>query len=640
MSIQYRPEIDGLRAIAVLSVLGFHAFPTMIPGGFVGVDIFFVISGYLITSILLAENQVGALNLKGFYARRIIRIFPALIVVLAACFLTGWYTMIASEFKQLGKHILAGATFYSNFSLWFESGYFDKASELKPLLHLWSLGIEEQFYIVWPLLIMVFARLHIRSRTWIIFFILLSLAWSQYLVVFDRTQAFYSPLARAWELLIGSLLAFDFSGRRSIVQRLQHPTVPWLGLGLLLFSVVCLSSENRFPGAWAMVPAIGSFLLLVPNAESAVLRGFLSHRWLVNIGLISFPLYLWHWPLLSFARIFEGQEPPLAVRIGLLCLAFILATCTYHGIEKSIRKIRPKFAVVLLLLLMVLVALVGKNIYDRDGLDRIRYKKMIALSPELKQDFIEWEHTGLLPNTQCERAFQFPGSSICLSTHPERLPNAALIGDSHAFHGYWGLSQALDAQGENLILLGRGACLPFKGFKRGADADGCQPHMDQTLAWVKDQPSITKVLLMFRGRYLANHSSEAGKTDFRVALEKTIELMQKADKKVYLFSPVSEPGFDPRLCVGSLPLGRKPPDNCDISRSQDLAHRQDLMEIFAQVATKYPSVIVVDPSNYLCEGDVCPLTHNGKSIFKDENHLSYSGSLLLGRRLLESHILN
>lgn len=639
MTIKYRPEIDGLRALAVLSVLGFHAFPTLLPGGFVGVDIFFVISGYLITSILLVENQVGALSWKGFYARRIIRIFPALIVVLVACFLTGWYTMIASEFKQLGKHILAGATFYSNFSLWFESGYFDKASELKPLLHLWSLGIEEQFYIVWPLLIMVLARLHIRSNNWLILFILLSLGWSQYLVFFDRTQAFYSPLARAWELLIGALLAFDFFGRRSIVQRLQNPAVPWLGLGLLLFSVVWFSSESRFPGAWALVPAIGSFLLLVPNAESAVLRGFVSHRWLVNIGLISFPLYLWHWPLLSFARIFEGQEPSLAMRSGLICLAFFLATCTYLGIEKPIRKIRPKIAVVLLLFFMVLVALVGKNIYDRDGLGRSRYKKMIVLSSELKQDFVEWENTGLLPKTQCALAFQFPGSSICLTTHPARLPNAALIGDSHAFHGYWGLSQALDAQGENLILLGRGACLPFLGYKRGSDADGCQPHMDQTLDSVKDQASITKVFLVFRGRYLANQSSQAGQDEFRAALEKTIELMLKAGKKVYLFSPVSEPGFDPRLCVGSLPLGRKPPDNCGISRSQDLSKRLDLMAVLAQVVTRYPMVTFIDPSNYLCEGDICPLTHNGKSVFKDENHLSYSGSLLLGQRLLESNIL-
>jgi hypothetical protein len=163
--------------------------------------------------------------------------------------------------------------------------------------------------------------------------------------------------------------------------------------------------------------------------------------------------------------------------------------------------------------------------------------------------------------------------------------------------------------------------------------------MDQTLDSVKDQASITKVFLVFRGRYLANQSSQAGQDEFRAALEKTIELMLKAGKKVYLFSPVSEPGFDPRLCVGSLPLGRKPPDNCGISRSQDLSKRLDLMAVLAQVVTRYPMVIFIDPSNYLCEGDICPLTHNGKSVFKDENHLSYSGSLLLGQRLLESNIL-
>lgn len=639
MTINYRPEIDGLRALAVLSVLGFHAFPSFLPGGFVGVDIFFVISGFLITSILLVENKVGAPSWKGFYARRIIRIFPALIVVLTACFFIGWYTLIASEFKQLGKHIFVGAAFYSNFSLWFESGYFDKASELKPLLHLWSLGIEEQFYFVWPLLLIVLARLNFRANPLVFLLALLSLFWAEFLVFSDGAQAFYSPIARAWELLFGALLAFDLSGHGSILKRLQHPVVPWVGLSLFLLAVGWLSPENRFPGAWALVPVVATFLLLVPNADSSVHRNFLSHRWLVNIGLISYPLYLWHWPLLSFARIFQGQEPPFAMRIGLLCLAFFLATCTYQGIEKPIRKLRPKFAVVLLFSLMVLVALVGKNIYDRDGLDRIRYKKMIALSEEVKQDFVEWENTGLLPNTQCERAFQFPGSSICLSTYPERLPNAAVIGDSHAFHGYWGLSKALDAHGENLILLGRGACLPFIGYKRGSDADGCQPHIDKTLYWVKDQTSITKVFLIFRGRYFANQSTEAAKDELRVALEKTIEVMLKAGKKVYLFSPVSEPGFDPRLCVGSLPLGRKPPENCGISRSQDFEKRLDLMKVIAQVVTHYPMVTFIDPSNYFCDGDACPLTHNGKSIFKDENHLSYSGSLLLGQRLLESNIL-
>jgi peptidoglycan/LPS O-acetylase OafA/YrhL len=150
MTIAYRPDIEGLRAVAVLSVVGFHAFPELFPGGFIGVDIFFVISGYLITSILLTESSNQGIQFLAFYARRIVRIFPALILVLAASLFVGWHTLLAVEYKQLGKHIAAGAAFVSNFSLWFEAGYFDRASESKPLLHLWSLAIEEQFYIVWP----------------------------------------------------------------------------------------------------------------------------------------------------------------------------------------------------------------------------------------------------------------------------------------------------------------------------------------------------------------------------------------------------------------------------------------------------------------------------------------------------------
>jgi len=193
----YRADIDGLRAIAVLSVLGFHAFPSLFPGGFVGVDVFFVISGYLITRILRDELQSGGIRIGDFYARRIVRIFPALLVVLLACLLTGWYTLLAAEYQQLGKHIFAGAAFVSNLALWQEAGYFDVLSDKKPLLHLWSLGIEEQFYIAWPVVLWLLSKRRFLPE-WVLGLALVSLAFSSFQVVHDRTQAFYSPLSRAW----------------------------------------------------------------------------------------------------------------------------------------------------------------------------------------------------------------------------------------------------------------------------------------------------------------------------------------------------------------------------------------------------------------------------------------------------------
>lgn len=639
MSIAYRPDIDGLRAVAVVSVIGFHAFPSWISGGFVGVDVFFVISGFLISSILLEEAQGAGISLWAFYGRRIIRIFPALVLVLAACFFGGWYTLFASEYKQLGKHMVAGATFFSNIVLWMEAGYFDKASETKPLLHLWSLGIEEQFYIFWPILLMGLLKLRRCVIAIALTALFVSLAFACYMVFEDRTQAFYSPLLRAWELLAGALLALVQRTKPALGERLQHPALSWTGGVLILLGVSALSPTNPFPGPLALLPVVGTFLLIAASPSGWVNRKVLAHPMLVNIGLISYPLYMWHWPLLSFANLMDGGQPAMGMRVAIVAVTFVLAWLTYQWVEKPVRKLNKRVAIGILVALMAVLGVLGKNIYDRDGLERIRHKKIIVLEPQVKQDFLEWEETGLIPKTPCATPFQFPGSVACLTTHPERMPTAAVIGDSHAFHAYWGLSRALDGVGENLVLLGRGACVPFAGHKRGNDSDRCQPHMDETLSWVEKNAAIKKVFFIFRGRYLPNQSSLAAQELFQNSMERTLQQMLQAGKKVYVFLPVSEPGFDPRLCVGGLPFGRKAPLSCDISRSHDLAQRLDLMRLMEAVLKRHPSVKVLDPSAYLCEGDVCPLIRNGKSVFKDENHLSYSGSLLLGQKMLDAGVL-
>jgi peptidoglycan/LPS O-acetylase OafA/YrhL len=207
MQASYRPDVDGLRAIAVLSVVIFHAFPTLLTGGFVGVDVFFVISGYLISSIIVKNLESGDLGFVEFYSRRIRRIFPVLILVLLVCLLVGWQVLMADEYAQLGLHIAAGAGFVSNFVLWAESGYFDTASDAKPLLHLWSLGIEEQFYIVWPLLMWSVHKAKIRFGLMVGLVLLVSFAWNVGTVGAQPVSAFYMPYSRVWELVIGALLA-------------------------------------------------------------------------------------------------------------------------------------------------------------------------------------------------------------------------------------------------------------------------------------------------------------------------------------------------------------------------------------------------------------------------------------------------
>jgi peptidoglycan/LPS O-acetylase OafA/YrhL len=357
---KYRPDIDGLRAIAVIAVLAFHAFPNWVRGGFIGVDVFFVISGYLISIIIFDNLDKGTFSFTKFYARRIKRIFPALIIVLVACFTFGWFTLLTDEFKQLGKHIAAGAGFVSNFVLWDEAGYFDNSAETKPLLHLWSLGIEEQFYIVWPLLLWLAWKNKFNLLKITILLAVISFALNVKGIKQDAVATFYSPHTRFWELLCGSILAWFTLYKKSTYQNIfikldgflalviyrdkkkadgksLANVTSFIGLLLLLYGFWQINKELSFPGKWALIPVLGAVLIIMAGSKAWVNRTILSNRIMVWFGLISFPLYLWHWPLLSFARIIEGEVPSRNLRIALVILSIALAWLTYRFIERPVR---------------------------------------------------------------------------------------------------------------------------------------------------------------------------------------------------------------------------------------------------------------------------------------------------------------
>jgi peptidoglycan/LPS O-acetylase OafA/YrhL len=248
-SLKYRSDIDGLRAIAILSVIAFHAFPSWCQGGFVGVDIFFVISGYLISTIIFTSlEQTDSFSFKQFYARRIKRIFPALILVMATCYLLGWFTLLTDEYKQLGKHIAGGSGFVSNFILWNETGYFDKGATLKPLQHLWSLGIEEQFYIVWPLLL--YFAWKFRFNLLVLALIIISASfWASVIKVnHDAIGGFYSPATRFWELMIGSVLAYLMLYRPNKNNIKLQSVKAFAGIILIVVAVFGLNKNIAFPG--------------------------------------------------------------------------------------------------------------------------------------------------------------------------------------------------------------------------------------------------------------------------------------------------------------------------------------------------------------------------------------------------------
>jgi peptidoglycan/LPS O-acetylase OafA/YrhL len=305
---KYRADIDGLRAIAVLSVVAFHAFPGVVRGGFVGVDIFFVISGYLICTILFQNLERGSFSFTEFYVRRIRRIFPALVLVLVFVMVVGWFVLTADEYRQLGKQVAGGAGFVSNLLLWREAGYFDSSAEIKPLLHLWSLGIEEQFYLVWPCLLWFAWRRRFSPLTLTLVVAAASFCLNIAVVQGDMVAAFYSPVTRFWELLSGSLLAWWHLHRAP--DRAAGPVTANLlsgsGLALLAAGFGMIHGELRFPGFWAAIPVAGALLVIAAGPAAWGNRVVLSSRICVWFGLISYPLYLWHWPLLSYARIVQG----------------------------------------------------------------------------------------------------------------------------------------------------------------------------------------------------------------------------------------------------------------------------------------------------------------------------------------------
>lgn len=621
MSLPYRADVDGLRAVAILIVVAFHAFPDMFPGGFIGVDVFFVISGYLITSILQHEMQASRWSLVSFYARRILRIFPALILVLLVCLFVGWHTLLAPEYMQLGKHLGLGTLFVSNIGLWWEAGYFDKVSESKPLLHLWSLAIEEQFYIVWPIVLWVVLRTRL-SATRIVFTLgVISLLLSAWWVWTDPTQAFYSPVSRAWELLAGAYLALNpriFRPIRPVVRRLAF-------LGLLLATVL-LNSKMPFPGLIALLPVVASMILVSAPTKQDWTESLLAHPWMVALGKVSYPWYLWHWPLLSFAYIIESGNASVALRVGLVLASLLLAVLTYKLWELPLRRLPRRMVISLLLLGMVVLGLLGKNIHDRYGLERIRHKNLIQLDQASSQDFLDFEKQGLITDAKCEKPFKFPERDVCLLAHADQPVSAVVIGDSHAVHAFWGLARAFDARGLNLAVRGKGACVPVMAARSGTATSECERHMDTALHEIARDANVRAVALVFRGRYLTEQSSTQERQEFEEKLDATLSLLQSAGKEILYFMPVVEPGFDPRLCVGALPLGRKPPYSCVIEKVSDDAKSETLRASAVRVLSRWPKVRLIDPNEKFCHQGLCPIIQDGHSIFKDENHLSEFGS--------------
>jgi len=343
--VSYRPDIDGLRAIAVLSVVICHAFPKTLSGGFVGVDIFFVISGFLITSILVMGLEEARFSIADFYARRVRRLFPVLAIMLGVTLILGAMFQLPNDYMHLGIQTLGGVGFVANIVEWQSSGYFSALTESKPLLHLWSLGIEEQFYLAWPLLLWLSWRLRLKPGVFLSTIAAASLAYSLYKVSYDSIGAFYSPISRFWELAVGGLLGVAMLHRPWHRATKLQDAMGIAGLVLAIMSFVLIKPGKNFPGILAMAPVASALLIIGAGSHAITNRHVLSNRVMVWFGLISYPLYLWHWPILVFVWNGTLGASPMAIRNATLLAVIVsiaLAWASYRFVEMPLKSQKSK----------------------------------------------------------------------------------------------------------------------------------------------------------------------------------------------------------------------------------------------------------------------------------------------------------
>jgi peptidoglycan/LPS O-acetylase OafA/YrhL len=618
---KYRPDIDGLRAVAVLSVVGYHAFRSVVRGGFIGVDIFFVISGFLISSIIFDSLKRDSFSFIEFYRRRIARIFPALLLLLFACYAVGWLTLLPPEYKELGKQIAGGAGYVSNFVLWNEHGYFEQAADAKPLLHLWSLGIEEQYYIFWPLLSYVAwkRRLNLLAITLAIGAV--SFALNVGKASTDSVAAFYSPQTRFWELLVGSALAYGVLHRERWASNDNVALAEarsLVGAALIAVGLATIAVDRAFPGWWALLPTIGTALIISAGATAWLNRTVLSNRVLVWFGLISYPLYLWHWPLLSFAQIIENGLPPRPVRLVAVVASIALAWLTYELVEKPLRFGRFKAAKgVGLFACMIVVGALGFQSFASGGLT----SRSIAKSTrQLTAAMTDWDYyqTPSLSGQPADITNRFIGLS----------PQSVLfIGDS-LMAQYYPRVAVLYSDRDKLprysaLFVAKPGCRPIPhGEAVNTRNYGCDAYYVAVMRTAKD-PVYREIVIA--ANWEAMFSDKVG-TENLSEFTADIKALKQLGKDIVLISlhPHSSL-FDPlqlakpfRFALFSRDAQRIP-QNLWHDRPQ--LERQD-QEVTARLADLARAVgaTMVDPFDYFCTAAKCPVVVAGKPLYRDEWH--------------------
>jgi peptidoglycan/LPS O-acetylase OafA/YrhL len=652
--MDYRREIDGLRALAVLPVILFHAGFEAFSGGFVGVDVFFVISGYLITTIILTELEQGKFSIVNFYERRARRILPALFLVMLVCIPFAWFWLLPSDMKVFSQSLVAVSVFASNILFWLQTGYFDKAAELKPLLHTWSLAVEEQYYVLFPLFLMLFWKL---GKRWILvtlgLIFVASLAVAQWGAYAKPTAAFFLLPTRVWELLIGAFASFYLSqtNRKDFGKGLSE-VAGWFGVALIMYAVFAYSKATPFPGFYALVPTMGAVLIILFATQQTTVGKFVGNKVFVGVGLISYSAYLWHQPLFAFARERSLTEPSGMVFLILSIGALILAYFTWRYVESPFRsKDNFKRRTVFKLSLVFSIVFVSLGISGHFGL--------FSPNESLPEDFmIQFSWNKL--RTSCDDGMDPKVGEVpfCrLGASGISKPVAAVFGDSHSE----ALNPVFDKLGKELnfsyVHNGLGGCLPLVGIdvvKGNWDKEICKSLADKQIKFVKDNDIKTVFLigrwsLYTQGEYEKNMtkffltksegtelSREASRKVFTEAFLKTLSKYEELGVNVVIVLQVPQQKFDPKKFYSKLLASDLIGSNdssvgvreLSVGYAEHLLLQQFNRQFFDTLKDR-ANVKLFNPDPYFCHDSRCFLGNSESSYYCDDNHINSAGSFLL-----------
>ncbi|WP_374555289.1 acyltransferase family protein [Aquitalea pelogenes] len=660
--IDYRPDIDGLRALAITSVILYHGFPSIFKGGFVGVDIFFVISGYLISSIIFTKLSSNDFSFIEFYIHRAKRIFPSLAVILTASYIVGWFAFFPDEFKQLGKHIAAGSAFVQNIILTSESGYFSNASELKPLIHLWSLAVEEQFYIAFPLVIWITWRLRISIPLILFTLTILSFKLNIQFSYSNQVKAYFLAKNRFWEILAGSIIAymqtftFNVNSKKNTYSQLNK-RIPFkriilniasvLGFSLSLAAIFFLDKKFIFPGWWALLPVLSACLIISSGKNAHINKTILSNKIMVFIGKISYPLYLWHWVILSTSQVIGGKSlSPWAATFAII-VSIALSWLTYLLIEKPIRYSKGS-QVKTSLVICVCLALIGTTgffTYQKNGLefrmqDKWDYVKYFENSdPESKYYFSHNLYAKFrddcnfynLNENRLGHSTESPMPSIATSCYTTKLQRSVFIwGDSHAQHLYYGIKNELP---KNIALLqvASSDCPAQIGEKENSEKEYCKQSNSFAIAAIKmAKPDII---------IIAQHSEYNTRND----IDKIRQTLNSIGiKRIILIGP--QPKWQSSL---NKVIARKLWDNTPNKTFENI--NPDVFSEDDYLKSKYSSssngITYLSMTDFWCNKNIGCTTYLGNNkkeglVTFDYGHLTSEASIYVAKNLIVPKILS